>query len=124
MVLLFSVWLYSATFLSDSNELLSVLVFANIFATLPVIGLYFSLTHGNFIASLVWTLLAGVALPAAIGRIAGFWFEPINGPAYAGGDSLATILLPAVLQILMAALLAWRLQQRLRYRRFALDRKG
>src|SRR5258708_33338415 len=43
ITLLCAVWLYGATFLSEGNELPSVLGCLVTFATLPVVGLYFSL---------------------------------------------------------------------------------
>jgi len=120
IVLLVSVWLYCATFLSTDSELSSVLVYGTAFATLPVIGLYYSLAKSNFIVSLLWTLLVGVAVPAGLGRIAAMWFaDPF---AYSPGTGeLAGLLVPCLLQAVIAILFALRLYHHLRYRKFALD---
>jgi hypothetical protein len=66
VALLFTVWLYCATFLSTVNELPSVVCYVITFATLPVVGLYFSLTKTNFMAALIWTLLVQAVIPSAV----------------------------------------------------------
>jgi ABC-type transport system involved in multi-copper enzyme maturation permease subunit len=119
MLLLCVVWLYCSTFLSEENELFSVLIYGVAFATLPVIGLYFSLAKNNFIAALVWTLLVGIALPNGMARIIALCFEPSNSTTI-----LVQEFLPCVIQVALAVLCAGRLHHHLRYRKFALDRKG
>lgn len=118
VVLLVAVWLYCATFLSSSNELTSVVAYGTAFATLPIIGLYYSLAKSNFIVSLLWTLLVGVAVPAGLGRIASLWFEDPSTPV--PGD-LAGLIVPCAAQLALAGLFAWRLHHQLRYRKFALE---
>jgi hypothetical protein len=122
MVLLFGVWLYSSTFLSPDQELSSVVVFTVAFATLPVIGLYFSLAKSNFISSFIWTLLTGVALPSASGRIAALWAGPIGSlNVYAGSSTMVADIVFCGVQGVVASLFAWRLHESLRFRKFALD---
>ncbi|HEY5909563.1 MAG TPA: ABC transporter permease subunit [Verrucomicrobiae bacterium] len=116
MILLVSVWLYSATFLSTDSELTSVVVYSVAFVALPVIGLYFSLAKNNIIVSLLWTLLVGVAVPAAIGRFAALWCGPDVVP-----EGAARTLIPCGLQMFFAFQLALRLHYNLKYRRFALS---
>ena len=75
-VLLLCLWLYCSTFLRPSSapsntpsEWRSILFFAGTFLTLPVIGLYFSLLKRGFVGAFLWTLLAGVALPAFASQV-------------------------------------------------------
>ncbi len=121
VVLLVAVWLYGATFLSSESELGAVIVYGVAFATLPVLGLYYSLATTNYIASLLWTLLVGVVIPAGLGRVFRLWFdESYSSPVM---DALAPFA-PSALQITLAVLFAWRLQHHLRYRKFALENRG
>ena len=109
-ILLFAVWLYGATFLTSDNELPSVVGYALIFATLPVVGLYFSLAKANFVAALVWTLLVQIVFPAAVQV-----YARLDHP---GMSSYADILAQAIVQIAVAAFLGWRLLLLLKRREF------
>ncbi len=119
MLLLDFVWIYCATFLSNEREWLSVVIYAIAFASMPVIGLYYSLARNNIISSLLWTLLVGIALPSGIGRVAQLWYEP-ETLAY----TVAQLAVPSSMQLLLGFLFALRLHHHLRYRQFALDRAG
>lgn len=120
MGLLITVWLYGATFLSTDSELGAVIVYVITFATLPVLGLYYSLARSNYIASLLWTLVMGAVVPAAAGRLAAvcaeFWDSKLL-------EALAPFF-PCGLQLALAGLFIWRLHHDLKYRKFALDRTG
>jgi hypothetical protein len=125
MLLLVVVWLYCSTFLSEGNELFSALIYGVAFATLPVIGLYFSLARSNFIAALVWTLLIGIALPSGMAKIVALSFEASNSSSsFLQPAVLVEEFLPCLIQLGLAVLFAGRLHHHLRYRKFALDRKG
>ncbi len=121
VVLLIIVWLYGATFLSTDSEVGSVVIYGVAFATLPVLGLYYSLARTNYIASLLWTLMMGVVVPAAVGRLAIMCY---------GEFSESTLLetlspyAPSALQLALASLFAWRLYHNLRHRKFALEHRG
>jgi ABC-type transport system involved in multi-copper enzyme maturation permease subunit len=120
-VLLCAVWLYCATFLSTRTEVGSVLRFVVTFITLPVVGLYFSLACGSFIAALLWTLLAEFGVPAALVEVVNtLHFSP---PAPGNSDAylLAVPLIPSFVQILLALFLGWRLHGNLRRRNFAFE---
>jgi ABC-type transport system involved in multi-copper enzyme maturation permease subunit len=110
VVLLFAVWLYGATFLSSDNEVPSVIGYAVTFATLPVVGLYFSLAKPNFIAALVWTLLVQIVIPAAVMLVARL--------DNAGESPLADTVAQAFVQITVATFLGRRLLLLLKRREF------
>lgn len=63
ILLLLGVWYYWANTFERSREFISIWFFATTFVTLPVIGLYCSLSSKNFIAALLRTFLWGVVLP-------------------------------------------------------------
>jgi ABC-type transport system involved in multi-copper enzyme maturation permease subunit len=108
--LLYGVWLFAATFLSSVSEVPFVLGHAVTFATLPVVGLYFSLTTSNFISALIWTLLLQIVLPEVAWLVYGSAVESIS--------SWSSFLFPAAARLLVAGLLAWRLWVRLKTRAF------
>ena len=124
VALLFVVWLYCGAFLSSDNEIVFVVLNGVTFATLPVIGLYFSLAKRNFIAALLWTLLVGIVGPSALGMAAQFWLHAFywqNGVLSSAWVGLAILVIPASTQIVIAKVLAWRLQENLKLRKFALE---
>lgn len=108
--LLFGVWLLAGTFLASTNEVPFVLGHAVTFATVPVVGLYFSLTTSNFISALIWTLLLQVVLPEVAWMFCGSTAESLS--------NWSSCLIPAVGRLLVAGLLAWRLWVRLKTRAF------
>ena len=75
-------------------------------------GLYFSLTTSNFISALTWTLLLQIVLPEVAWMFYGSTVESLS--------SWSSCLMPAVGQLLVAGLLAWRLWVRLKTRAFVL----
>jgi ABC-type transport system involved in multi-copper enzyme maturation permease subunit len=101
--LLFAVWLYLAGTLAQGRVVGWLICFAVIYATLPVVGLYFSLRCRSPVAAFLWTLFIGLILPVVEWREAGAW-----------------ALLPALLQLGLAACCADRLYRNLRGRKFAL----
>ena len=125
MLLLCAVWLYCSTFLSNENEVFSVLIYSVTFATLPVIGLYYSLARSNFIAALIWTLLVGIALPSGMARIVALSLDVSNSSSssFLQPAILVEEFLPCLIQLGLAVLFAARLHHHLRYRKFALERK-
>jgi len=113
IALLLAVWLYLASFLSPQNQWPAVLLYTSTFATLPVVGLYFSLAKSSFFAALVWTLLTQIAVPAGMVRLTHlFVYLPGSGGAF-------PIFIAIAAQIALALGLGWRLERNLRYRRFA-----
>jgi ABC-type transport system involved in multi-copper enzyme maturation permease subunit len=107
--LLFAVWLYGAKLFSTENELPSVLGYALMFFTLPIVGLYFSLAQSNFIAALVWTLLVQVVIPTA---------ALVITRLYDAGEGTADVVVPACVELSVAAFLGWRLWLLLKRREF------
>jgi ABC-type transport system involved in multi-copper enzyme maturation permease subunit len=130
VILLCAVWMYCATFLvsETASEWPSVLLALVTFVTLPVVGLYFSLTRTNFMAALLWTVAVAMVVPSVLAQVAEFLAEPVaygnGGGAGAGEPGLLLWLVPSGVQVLVAALLGWRLEENLRHRRFAVEGKG
>jgi hypothetical protein len=108
--LLTAVWLYGASFLSPFSEVPSVLGYAMTFATLPIVGLYFSLAKPNFISAVVWTLLVEMVLPTTSALILNL--------GYGNPQDLGNLFVQAVFQLAITAFLAWRLLVLLKSRRF------
>ncbi len=123
IALLFAVWVFGATFMSTvANEFPSLLLFALTFATLPIVGLYFSLKKSNYIVALLWTLAVQFLLPTMCAQALNWFLGPFNTPQ--DSDSLVELALFAPPQLLFAAWLAWRLHENLKYRKFALVARG
>jgi ABC-type transport system involved in multi-copper enzyme maturation permease subunit len=122
--LLCGVWLYCATFMGTASQLLSVLLFLVTFGTLPVIGLYFSLTRGTFIAALLWTLVAVFILPAALVQTTSLLLEAWGMLDAADWPLGVVRLASALFQIMLALFLGWRLRENLKHRKFASERAG
>ncbi len=110
IILLSAVWLYGATFLSQLNEVPSVLGYAVTFATLPVVGLYFSLAKPNFISALVWTVLVQVVIPAAVLLMVRF-YSPDEA-------EVMDLVVQGTVQIAVGCFLGWRLLALLKGRQF------
>lgn len=101
------------------------------YLTLPIIGLYFSLSRRYFITAFLWTIVVGMLLPLAVmifsfRLCAGFW-EIDYGPGFAGvfgGHPLRMYmgLAPTLLQLGLASWLGYRLYSNLSQRKFALSR--
>jgi ABC-type transport system involved in multi-copper enzyme maturation permease subunit len=123
-MLLCAVWVFGASILSQRPELPSVLLYAVTFATIPVVGLYFSLATANFIVALVGTLLLQIVIPQALVQ-AWYLFDDSASIGYHSEEGTGfALVFPVLFQILSAVCLAWRLQNNLRRRRFALAARG
>ena len=103
------------------SQVFSVLLYAVTFITLPVVGLYFSLTRGSFMAALLWTLLAQFAFPAALVQAMHLLLDSAAGLNNLDERFLAGRLIPPLFQILLAFFLSWRLHQNLKRRKFAFE---
>jgi ABC-type transport system involved in multi-copper enzyme maturation permease subunit len=109
--LLLGLWLYTATFIDTINELPFVLSHAVTFATLPIVGLYYSLTKPSFMAGLMWTVAVQILVPAIVLLLYG-----IQAQSDFGSGGLVVL---AVGQIVIASLLSQRLWLKLKTREFA-----
>ena len=132
MVLLLGGWMYLATALGHlQREISSIVFIAAAFASIPVIGLYFSLICRNFLTALIATVLVGMIGPAlvptcitAIIRIV----ARLSEMTLTNTDELMLLLRllqlllhPLIVQLAVAAWL-WRgLHRRLTHRRFATE---
>jgi ABC-type transport system involved in multi-copper enzyme maturation permease subunit len=127
IILLCAVWLYGASFLSEESEWLPVLLFLVTFATLPIVGLYFSLTRSNFVVALLCTVVLQMLFPVILEQVAEFLSEPAlltSGYGNSTGEDLALRLLAPLFQLLLALFLGWRLLENLRHRSFAMEGRG
>lgn len=124
IVLLCAVWLYSAQFLAEESELLPMLLSLITFVTLPVVGLYFSLTRSNFVVALLCTVVFQMVLPVVLAQIASFFSDtPLYVAPYPSGmprQEAGVGLVGSLFQVLLALFLAWRLHENLRHRNFAM----
>lgn len=127
VVLLCGVWLYWAGFLKSDEEWPSVLSALVTFATVPVVGLYFSLTCSNIIASLLFTFGLQLVLPAVLTQLVEALvpqptvFSSSLPTSVAGLRILAYLwVIGPALQLMLAAGLGHRLWVKLRQRDFAL----
>jgi ABC-type transport system involved in multi-copper enzyme maturation permease subunit len=121
VLLLCGVWLYGASFLTDRSELNAVVLYTITFVTLPVTGLYFSLSKANFIAALVWTLGVQIIAPAVLERAARAFAGPWALAGTPGDWYWLAVFVPCSCQVLVAAILGWQMYLNLRRRRFVLQ---
>ncbi len=124
VALLFAIWLYCGTFLGQGQDFALVGLYAVTFATVPIVGLYFSLDKKNFIAALLWTLLVQMVVPNGLARAADFWFWSTDSVSYSFGalaSPAAHTIISVAVQIGIALFLGWRLKDNLKRRRFALE---
>lgn len=116
--LLLSIWLYFDHLLNPNEGSPMVVVFAGLYFSIPVIGLYFSLRCRHFIVAFLltlvsstvpgWVLLLSVAL--------------VGFPM--GGASPQLFAMPAILQLGIAGICLFGLIQRLEKRAFPMERTG
>jgi ABC-type transport system involved in multi-copper enzyme maturation permease subunit len=66
LIVLLTIWMYFNTLFRGASDLASILFYGIGFFTLPVIGLYYSLSKGNFFTSLLFTFFMGFALPVGV----------------------------------------------------------
>ena len=132
MALLLAGWMYLATALGHlQREISSIVFIAAAFASIPVIGLYFSLICRNFLTALIATVLVGMIGPAlvptcitAIIRIV----ARLSEMTLTNADQLMLLLRllqlllhPLIVQLTLATWLWWWLHHRLTQRRFATE---
>ena len=124
IILLCLVWLYCASFLSEESEWLPMLLSLVTFATLPIVGLYFSLTRSNFVVALLCTVVLQMIVPVVLGQVAQFLSDTGMTPYVTTGgpeqDWVALLAAPTF-QLLLAWFLGWRLHENLRHRSFAME---
>jgi hypothetical protein len=124
IILLSVVWIYCASFVVGESEWVPMLLSLVTFATLPVVGLYFSLTRSNFVVALLCTVVLQMLFPVVLAQIAAFFSEPpYLGGAYGNvtGEDLVLWSLAPAFQIGLALFLGWRLHENLRRRSFAME---
>jgi len=99
------------------------LLYAGTFATLPVIGLYYSLARKTFVAAFLWTIVMGVLLPAVLALLAvdsvRSLRETFPGPAML--PSHLPVVLTLLIQLPLAGAFLFILQHHLEHRKFAMQ---
>ena len=117
--LLLGIWAYFSALLSHHEDTGKIFVHAISFFTLPVVGLYFSLRCGNFIAAFLSTLAVGLLVPILLAAFFRFvaW---AYGPGYYGGSVEVGALFfgSSLIQMSLAAICARGLYERLKRRAF------
>lgn len=121
--LFLGIWAYLSTWSSRPGAFSSIFFFGVTYATLPVIGLYYSLRCRNFIVALLATLAVGLLIPVcALVIWNGFW---PRGIAYRDEQywlDVLTVVVLSGLQMFIATMCWANLHQRLRYRNFPFQR--
>jgi len=125
LVFLLGGWTYLSLVMGDfSGSAPRILSLAVMFVATPVIGLYFSLLCRHFLTSLGWTVLVAIVLPVnllplmRIGIALMYWRGRFPRGELSALDFLAH---PALLQLVIAAVLCASLHRRLVRRRFATE---
>jgi hypothetical protein len=98
-----------------------VLLYIVAFVTLPVVGLYFSLTRSSFMAALLWTLLAQFALPAMLMRLSPMLADALTMPGDSNEPFVPFTVVLVLFQVMVALFLGWRLHENLKRRKFAFE---
>jgi len=125
VALLIGVWVFVATFEPGVSGW-DGMWFSISFATLPIVGLYYSLAKTHFLSAFVWTLLTGYLVPELLANVGMvqrmiLWQLGISAGNLAGAQTRAGPLW-ALLQITLAIGFGYLLHRNLEQRRFALER--
>ena len=135
VALLLGIWFYFSSFLQDATQVEVLMFHATSFATLPIVGLYFSLRCRGFVAAFLATLALGLFAPLVLPVLLAFAWRVYAGINYLGVIAPRPLLLrgwasgwtanpyslAAACQIVLAAILWQRLYRRLRSRAFHLE---
>jgi ABC-type transport system involved in multi-copper enzyme maturation permease subunit len=123
IVLLFGVWFYFSSFLPDSSGGGAFWLFACTFLTVPVIGLYYSLSCRSYITALLATLTIGILLPIVSSEVLMRLFWPFMGNPGVYYDPMPDFTERAILiQTTLAVWSRHQLLKRLKCRSFPLER--
>lgn len=141
--LLMLVWIYFAGVFWERGDFRSMPFYCTAFATVPIIGLYYSLRRKQFITAFLSTLMTGLFLPWIIKLLATFFVEIVlgfgmvslaAGGAVLGENSVAdqifaalrkTVLSPFFIVIIQASIalhVGKRLHHDLVHREFAFSK--
>src|SRR6266404_2407779 len=112
---LLGVWFYLTQIYAGNGDIGTICFFAVTFATLPIVGLYFSLRCRGFMAAFLLTLAVGLFLPMILAGWLAASVEPFVFGLFAEVDPP---WMAASIQVMLAALF-WRgLRGRLQRRAF------
>ena len=116
-LLMIGLWLYGLVIWQfPEDDPMTPLCFVVAYATLPIVGLYYSLACKNYIAAFLSTLLMGIAVPCVLLGAAIRTYDVGNG------ISLRYLFLVLILpcEVMWAGVFLMRLWHRLRQRKFAM----
>ncbi len=119
ILLLLGVWIYWTNSFEMTGEVQHILFFVATFATLPVIGLYCSLSSRNFIAALLRTFLWTIVVPVLVVTVS---FRLLTPVWFGGAYYLDTLVAVPGVQLMLAPLFWLRLFRNLNERKFSFER--
>jgi hypothetical protein len=124
IVLLFGVWFYFSSLLPDSSHGGTFWLFASTFLTVPVIGLYYSLSCRSYITAFLATLAMGILLPMALSSFFTqlFWVFLWRNPRFYFDTRRGFTMLAILIQMSLAVWSRHQLLKRLKCRSFPLER--
>ena len=132
VALLIAIWSYLGSLFgfgsifNESDDPGVILYYASAFVSMPIIGLYFSLSRRSFIAAFLSTLVVGLLLPpvlaGAVALVMYFAGAASPGGPMFGGSGLPSAEGSAFCQLALAAFCWVRLLSRLRRRAFPLEK--
>jgi len=116
-----AIWAYFASIFTDESQGAAIWFFAITFLSLPVIGLYYSLRCRNFIAAYLSTLAVGLLAPVVVPSLLQLiWDRDIMSNFVPWELRLSGRV--SLVQLVIAAFCWFELRDRLRKRRFPLER--
>jgi len=114
VAVLLLIWGYFAKIFGDWDEFPKIFFFTGTFLTLPIIGLYFSVSSRSFIGAFLLTLIFSLFLPRVLERLLAATMIPFTGPEFdpSLGCRPGAVFFQLVFAVWLGALLYGRLQRR------------
>ncbi|HXU75402.1 MAG TPA: hypothetical protein VN794_02485 [Methylomirabilota bacterium] len=112
--LLIGLWIYFASLLSGESQAEAILLHIIVFLSLPIIGLYFSLSCRSFISAFLATLGLGLLAPVFLSDLIELFLRVAQPAGWLSRSAL--------LEMVIAGLAWVALHSRLKHRRFPLVR--
>ena len=122
IVLLFGVWFYFSSLLPDSGRGGTFWLFASTFLTVPVIGLYYSLSCRSYITAFLATLAMGILLPMMLASFLAHLFWLFGNPRFYFDPGPGFTMWAILIQMSLAVWSRRQLLRRLKCRSFPLER--
>ena len=122
IVLLFGVWFYFSSLLPDSSGGGTFWLIASTFLTVPVIGLYYSLSCRSYITAFLATLAMGILLPMMLASFLAHLFWLFGNPRFYFDPGPGFTMWAILIQMSLAVWSRRQLLRRLKCRSFPLER--